>query len=255
MATYELRPLSFGEILDGSFAIFRRAFGTLMTILIVCEGLPIVLFVYTSLAIGQGNFTPENLILLALAVLLLSLGGLLAAGAIVFVISESYLGREVGAGDALGFAVSKMGRLFVAGLAKYVIIIAAMFLLFFPAVIVACGYAVVTQIVVLEEISATGALGRSWELTKGHKWKALGLGVIIYILISIPGMATDVLALMLSDLEVLLTVVGQVIGFALYPIIACAFTLFYYDLRVRKEAFDLEHLSRQLGLDAEPAGA
>jgi hypothetical protein len=33
-----------------------------------------------------------------------------------------------------------------------------------------------------------------------------------------------------------------------YPLISCVFTLCYYDLRVRKEGFDLEVLGRQLGL-------
>jgi hypothetical protein len=41
----------------------------------------------------------------------------------------------------------------------------------------------------------------------------------------------------------------------IYPVVSCAFTLFYYDLRVRKEAFDLDHLSRQIGLGVEPAEA
>ena len=35
-----------------------------------------------------------------------------------------------------------------------------------------------------------------------------------------------------------------------YPVISCVFTLFYYDLRVRKEGFDLEILAKQLGLGA-----
>jgi hypothetical protein len=35
-----------------------------------------------------------------------------------------------------------------------------------------------------------------------------------------------------------------------YPFTSCVFTLFYYDLRVRKEAFDLELLSRHLGIAA-----
>ncbi|HYL20849.1 MAG TPA: hypothetical protein VEU74_03735 [Gemmatimonadales bacterium] len=33
----------------------------------------------------------------------------------------------------------------------------------------------------------------------------------------------------------------------MYPVITCVFTLFYCDLRVRKEGFDLEVLSRRLG--------
>jgi len=38
----------------------------------------------------------------------------------------------------------------------------------------------------------------------------------------------------------------------LYPVFAAVFTLFYYDLRVRKEAFDVELLGQQLGLSETP---
>jgi len=38
-----------------------------------------------------------------------------------------------------------------------------------------------------------------------------------------------------------------------YPFTSCVFTLFYYDLRVRKEAFDLELLSQHLGIAAARA--
>src|SRR2546426_126577 len=38
-----------------------------------------------------------------------------------------------------------------------------------------------------------------------------------------------------------------------YPFTSCVFTLLYYDLRVRKEAFDLELLSQHLGITAARA--
>jgi hypothetical protein len=50
--------------------------------------------------------------------------------------------------------------------------------------------------------------------------------------------------------EVLSTVVVAVVSLLIYPLLSCVFTLFYYDLRVRKEGFDLEMLSQQLGAAA-----
>jgi hypothetical protein len=38
------------------------------------------------------------------------------------------------------------------------------------------------------------------------------------------------------------------------PVFAIAGTLLYYDLRVRKENYDMSELSRELGLVAAPAG-
>ena len=47
-------------------------------------------------------------------------------------------------------------------------------------------------------------------------------------------------------LDATVTVLVAVVSLLIYPLITCVFTLFYYDLRVRKEGFDLEVLSRQL---------
>jgi len=47
---------------------------------------------------------------------------------------------------------------------------------------------------------------------------------------------------------VVLAVIAACVSLLIYPVISCVFTVFYYDLRVRKEGFDLEMLSRQLGL-------
>ncbi len=40
---------------------------------------------------------------------------------------------------------------------------------------------------------------------------------------------------------------GSLLGIVLAPILRCALTLAYYDLRVRREAFDIQILSEQLG--------
>lgn len=255
MATYQIRALSVGEILDGAFTIFGRQFGVLMGILVVCLGLPIAFFVYTFLALSAGVVTALTGLLMFLALLGFFVGGLTAAGAIVHVVSEAYLGRSPAVGDALQFALGKIWRLLASGIAKYLLIGLALLLLIVPGIIVACGYAVVAQVVVLEEGPALGALRRSWQLTKGFKGKALVLGFIIYVLASLPGMAMQFVGAFVPEWALALNAGGQLVGFVLYPLIACTFTLFYYDLRVRKEAFDLEHLSRQLGVPAEPAGA
>ena len=39
----------------------------------------------------------------------------------------------------------------------------------------------------------------------------------------------------------------------IYPLLAVVSTLVYYDLRIRKEGFDLEIMSRELGAAPAPA--
>ncbi len=252
MATYQLRPMSLGEILDGALAIYRGYFATLVSIAIVCEGVPAVMNTYVLL--GGGMFAHPVLWLVAFV--FSGIGGMIAAAATVWVISEAYLGRDPALGDALSYAMGKLMQLFIAGMVKYLLVLVALIFFIVPGIVVACGYAVVVQAVVLEDLpSGTDALARSWYLTKGHKGKALGIGFVVFALILLPLFITGALAVFVPGLETTFSVGGQLLQLLIYPVVSCAFTLFYYDLRVRKEAFDLDHLSRQIGLGVEPAEA
>lgn len=257
MATYQFRPLSIGEILDGAFSIYRRIFGTLITIAIVCQGIPSLLSVYTQLS--GGVFFNPGLYLLTVA--LSGFGGLFAAGATLRAISETYLGREPSFTSALVYAARKAWRLFVAGLFKSIVVFLAYLLFVIPGIIVACGYAVVAQVAVLEDQrTPSDPLGRSWFLTKGFKGRAFALYFIVLVLIYIiPFTAAGVITAMNPGLFsnptaiVVVAIATQVLSLLIYPLYTCVFTLFYYDLRVRKEAFDLEYLGRQLELEVASA--
>ena len=51
-----------------------------------------------------------------------------------------------------------------------------------------------------------------------------------------------------ESLQPVFVVVASLLGIVLTPILPCALTLLYYDLRVRREAFDIQVLSEQLGM-------
>lgn len=276
MATYQLRALSFGEILDGAFAVYRHNFGILVGIAAICTGIPSILNVYMS-AVGI-EFV--SIWLLFLWMVLYSVGGLIAAGATIHVISEAYLSVMPRLGEAFQFALGRILKIFVAGLAKYLIIILAMMvpvivgsvavavmqtvtgtLLFaisvvaslVVALVMAAGYSVVVQAAVLEpETAAVESLRRSWMLTGGYKLKALGLGIVLWILLSLPFVAGSALMVFFPSLAALFTASASLLQLIVYPVFASTFTLLYYDLRVRKEAFDIEYLGRQLGIAQDP---
>lgn len=236
-----LAPMSLGDLLDGSFALLRRNFATLAGISAICYGPFQAISLYAQTAGGW----VEHPFILAAGLLVASVGSLLGAAAIVKVISDDYLGRSATIGSAFAFAGSRMGGLFIAGFAKYLLIGLATLCLIIPGIIVACGYAVVNQVVVLEDLNApTDALGRSWSLTKGHRGTALGLAFVLGLVASIPGMIAGMLSL--SSFATPALVVGTIGALLLAPLVPCGMTLFYYNLRVRKEAFDLEILQQLL---------
>jgi len=241
MRGYELRPMSVGEILDGSVSIYRECFATLVTIAIVCLGIPTLMQVYVALSGNSLSFLD------LFALMLWSFGSFVSSAATLWVVSETYLGRSATASEALRFAFGKFGALFITGLGVGLVVMLGLLLLIVPGVIAACGYAVTSQVVVLESVSADVAMKRSWHLTKGFKGKVFGLGCVAFLIVLLPSLALGMVAALLPGGEGTATALGDFVALAVTPLFTSAFTLLYYDLRVRKEAFDLEMLTQQLG--------
>jgi hypothetical protein len=121
-------------------------------------------------------------------------------------------------------------------------------------VFVLCGYGVTTPVVVLEELgSSFDAFSRSWDLTRSFKLKVLGLAIVAVLLFNaLPSWVLQALSAAargtLPPLSIALAALATVVPVLLTPALAAVITLMYYDLRVRREAFDLQMLSRQLGI-------
>jgi Membrane domain of glycerophosphoryl diester phosphodiesterase len=270
MAELLLRPLSVGEIIDQALAIYRRQFVPLVTITLGANAIPLVLTVYLMTSGGMLN-RPA----LAVGVFLLSLAlGALATVATVFLVSETYLGNSISAGDAFQRATRFIWRIIlltmmiglVVGLTFIVLIVPGALTgspvlialgglaAFVGAIMIAVGLILSTPALVIEDSPAATALNRSWHLTKGFRWKMFGLMIVVAIIILIPSMAISFLSGgmdfenlgEISTSRLVWEAVGQLITTLIYPLLYCAITIAYYDLRVRKEGFDLELLESTL---------
>ncbi len=245
-----LRALSVGEILDASFTQYRRHFGTLATIVLVCELLPLALGAY--LFAAGGSLTSVMLAIpyvIAKVVL-----GAIAVGATVFVVSESYLGRMITASEAFHRVGPRVGAIIVGSL-LFGITVAVGFLLFFvPGIVLGCGLVLAIPVIVLESgLEVSAAFSRSWALTHGHKWRMFGLLFTSLILLYLPAAALQgalnavvPTAQGAGIMQWIPAVVGMVVQVFLTPLLYCVLTVAYYDLRVRKEGFDLELLASSL---------
>jgi len=274
MATYELRPMAVGEILDAGFGILRRHFGTVLSLAVIALSVPTAISLYVEFS-GGVAVRPG---LWALGQLLSMAGYLVVTGATIRVVSEEYLGRAPALGEALAFAGAKLWRILASGFASAIVIglsiapagiafgvavplgtggggfgmllamLVGLALLAIPA-IVACGYAVVVQAVTLEPLgSALDSLGRSWTLTKGYRGRVFVLYLVVLALITLVSLPFGIVAQM-GATNPLLLVGAAALGLLTmlaYPVVSAVFTVLYYDLRVRKEAFDLELLSQQV---------
>ena len=125
---------------------------------------------------------------------------------------------------------------------------------------------------VIEQKGAVAALARSRELVSGHFWHVFGTLIVLQILVNLvaliiswpvalgaqlaagaaagagPG-GMPMWVTFAQDFGDLITLVVSVV---LSPIPPIAVTLIYYDLRVRKEGFDLQMMADHLGLPPPP---
>jgi len=275
----DLHEMELGEILDGALTIFRRHFGLFAKIGIVALWLPVALTIYIQLAGG----TEQHFVLWFVIQLIAYFAGLFLTAAAIRVISDSYLGRPSELGEALSLGASKIWPLFVVGFGKSIIagllaaVIGIVVAVAAPSmarggsaatgaflvvaiiggcwfiVFVLCGYAVTTPVVVLENLSgAFDAFGRSWDLTRGFKRKIFGIAVVAFLMVYLPIIVIGGLG---GYFRLTSPVIGQAIEvlsaalpIVVMPLLSCIFTLMYYDLRVRREAFDLQILGQQLGI-------
>jgi hypothetical protein len=117
------------------------------------------------------------------------------------------------------------------------------------------AWSLLSQVVMLENVGGAGASRRSRELIRGYWWKTLGLLVLTWLLVTIlTAIPAGVVGAIVgsgagsSAARLLITgIVSLIIGVLVRPIMIAAMTLLFYDLKIRKEAFDLEAMVQQAG--------
>jgi Membrane domain of glycerophosphoryl diester phosphodiesterase len=272
-----LRPLDIGDVLDETFQAYRRGFVPIVTTMalaivpstLVLAGAAILM----GLGFGFGGSMFDQLsreatvaligagivaVLVLVGLWLLTIAAqLIATGAVVRVASNTILGQPISIRDAYREAFDRFGSLSLAsiciGLAVGLLFITCIGI---PvAVYLGLGWSLAFPAIMLEGRGGFESLERSSGLVTGHRWRLLVVFILIllieWLLLAIPGalvagLSGGVLylsggnALVELGLQVIQTVF-QTAGQVLFtPIGLITAVLLYYDLLVRKEAFDLQ---------------
>jgi hypothetical protein len=273
MADLDLRPLSLGEILDRTFSLYRRNF----LLFVGITALPQFLVLGFKLAQifmtggtkgprpGQPDFTALGLIGILIGVMMYLVAYLYTHGGTVYAVSDLYLGRPTSIGAALrrmhGEALSLFGVLLLNGLAM----LGGLVLLIVPGVYIACRLATCVPAALLESLGPRDSLSRSFNLTKDFAGRSFVI-FLLYVAILYGAMLLLVapfgFAIVFSGKDPALVMIwaalsqvgSSIAAILVTPIFTIATTVFYYDLRVRKEAFDLQMMMNPGGSVA-PGGA
>jgi hypothetical protein len=274
MANFDLRPMTLGEVLDRTFTLYRQHF-LLFVGIAVLPNVVMLLFQFATLLLTRANvagaarsFSPGMIGgfvagALGSAVLLLLLLGITQA-ATVTAVSSLFLGKETSVGDAYagakGHILTVIGIMILSGLATGI----GLIFLIIPGIYLACRLAVSVPASVVENESPVSSMERSMELTKGYAGQVFLLFLLVLVLTYAVTLIlqspvfffTVTAALAKHEVPLGVTVYSYVAGFVsqvlVGPIGTISASLMYYNLRVRKEGFDIQHLMNMLGSTPRP---
>jgi len=259
---YEIRPMSFGELLDAGFRLLRNHAAVLI-------GLAVVLYVPLSIAqvIVESAFAPAETgvggewsaaVSVVIGAVVLGLVWLLvvvpvSSAAITHAVSELYLGREATIGGSLRVGWEMYMPLAGTMLLMSLLILGGLLLLIIPGIYLALCYSLVWPVMVIERQFGMTGLRRSRDLTRGNLGRIVGLVVVVAIFVSVVSGGFQLLLGYVPLVGVVVSGVVQAIGAAFQ---SAFLVLLYFDIRCRKEAFDLEHLAQLVeGGTEEPLAA
>ncbi len=258
MSDLSLRPRSAAELIDAAFRMYRQYFTGFITLSAVVY-LPAFI-----IGVVVGRLTPKiedlqpgpTFALLGAFFLLLCWYPIMEA-ALSIAASDRYLGREVEPGRAFRDALMRAGTLIPSKIWQWIVLFFGFLFFLVPGVYFFGRYFALPQVNLFERLGLLAGLRRSRELSKGEKWKAiksLGLIWVLFLATSMgiglmlapePGSAPSILAQLFSS----------VVSIIAYPLVPITATLLYYDVRIRREGFDIEVMSANLEGAAVAAGS
>lgn len=270
----QLRPLSIGELLDQTFRMYRDHFVLFVGIAAVPQLLVLLTSVLTYAIPGlhtnlgetpSGGAVFGTFFIAFPLIMTASLGAwCVAQGATVSAVSEVYMDRTTTVEQSLRVALRRffplLGLFFLIGIGM----VLGMFAFFVGALVVALFCSLSVNALVIEERSPTDAIKRSIDLVKSDVGKVLLMlivfGVIEYAVYTMLGIPTFVLSIMFTarhSAPAWFLPASQVAGFVtsslVKPLMGIGLSLLYYDIRIRREAFDLQVMMSSLGPATPPA--
>ena len=253
---YNIRPLSFGEILDRSFRVLADN-----AVLLIC--------IAALLGIPETALTVPRLGLQILGLIVALTVGPLVQAALTSAVADTYLGKPVTISSAyksvwsiifpivgtylLVFAMFALGGgvlTFIGlaaksggskGLALIVIlgIIAAIPLVFYLGI----RWSLLGPTMIVERRFGLSALRRSGDLIQGVWWRTLGLVLVAAIIVRVP---LGVLNFLWSSIPVVGVLLSGLVTSIGYAYSATVLIIYYFDRRCRLEDFDLRLLAEQI---------
>lgn len=254
-----LRQMGIGEMIDAAVKLYRRDFLALIGIVaIVLVPVTFAQVWVTQMMLGPAATVPTEeaaIQLLVVGLIFFAVQFLIVqpflVAAVARAAADAYQGEDVSIERTYRYALSRLPAILWITVLTTVVTLIGFILLIIPGIIAFVRLALTPPVLVVEDVRGTKALRRSWNLTKGNFWRLLALlllstliATVGVLIITIP---TEVVALMLGPGGWPVSALGTTLATVLItPFSMLIIVLFYFDMRIRKEGFDIEVMAQEL---------
>jgi hypothetical protein len=279
---FRFRTLGLAELLDETFRIYRRDLGLFagLSLAVTLPGVIMGLLAGSYRSVGwmtrffQSLGNPDAMQAMAqtpppqgdpalslLATIVRLIMFPLTLGVIVYAANQVMNGRTTTILRALEGTLQRYWALAGLSLLIGLVVFSGIVVLTIPVVIwLLVRWGVSVPALLAEGLSPVDALGRSWGLVDGRWWRTVGIFCLVLLLTGVASAMVEFMAGFIIGLipalgedfrSGLAVVAASLAGALVAPVTYIAITLMYYDLRVRREGFDLDQLAQQ----AQPPSA
>jgi hypothetical protein len=243
----DFRPRSNSEILDASFEIYRRHFSVFVAIS-VFAAIPGAISAYIAepaLALQRTGGLFNSALVSSLVLFIAPF----TEGAMTSAASSAYLGRRVDFEQSVRNAFSHAGWLFVAMVRKWLLLLFGLVFFVVPGLVIFKRYFALPMTVLFEDNTAGAAIARSRHLSNGNGRRIFSLngGVFLFSMLVMLTLQQAIT----SFTHGAISAVGQLaVNAAVSPFGTIVATLLYYDIRIRREGYDIELMTQALDADS-----
>jgi hypothetical protein len=217
---------SVGEVLSEAWTLYTKHSGRLI-------GIAAIVFGFLSLVQAAINSTGQPA-LIPISIGVTIVGALWLQGALVIVVDDLRDGRlDLSIGQTFRRVEPRLWTLLATGVLAAIGILAGLYALILPGLVLIAYWSLVTPAVVLENRSVFAAFARSQRLVSGYFLRVLA---VVAITVAAATVVWTVISALLSPLPPFFSIyaAGVVANSLTVPFVALAWTLMYYDLRAVK---------------------
>ncbi len=239
------QPVEFriGEVIVRSWTILSRHFLTFILLVGVAEILPLAVNLYLQ-ADDEAILKDWQAGLAVYGSRFLSfLLGTFAQAIVVYAAFQDLRGRQPNAAESFRQGVSRVFPVIVASLLTGLVVGVGFLLCIVPGLVALCAMAVVVPACVVEQLGPIDSMSRSADLTTGHRWPILGVGVA-WVVITLVVAGAIGLAMRGASATAIPTRLAEWV----WEVLSTSYTsvyaaILYHDLRAVREGIGIDEIA------------